>query len=52
MLDPIQRFIQRRRADFVIDTSQSLEHAFEQVKSVVDALKGRKGKALTDRLKE
>jgi len=42
----------RRRADFVVDSSQGLEHAAEQVKSIVQALKGRKGKVLAERLKD
>jgi len=42
----------RRRADFVVDSSQSLEHAAEQVKSIVEALRGREGKVLVDRLKD
>jgi len=42
----------RRRADFVVDTSQSLEHAFEQVESIVQTLKGRDGKVLAERLKD
>lgn len=33
----------RARADFVVDTSQSLDHAFEQVKAIVAALAGRDG---------
>tara|TARA_R110002110_G_scaffold87054_7_gene227105 strand:- start:656 stop:1276 length:621 start_codon:yes stop_codon:yes gene_type:complete len=40
----------RRRADFVIDTDKGLEHAFEAVKTVVAALKGREGKVLANRL--
>ena len=40
----------RRRADFVIDTDKGLEHAFEAVKAVVAALKGREGKVLAARL--
>lgn len=40
----------RRRADFVIDTDKGLEHAFEEVKAVVAALKGREGKVLATRL--
>lgn len=40
----------RRRADFVIDTDKGLEHAFEAVKAVVTALKGREGKVLAARL--
>ncbi len=42
----------RRRADFVVDTSQSLEHAFEQVESIVQTLRGREGKVLAERLKD
>jgi dephospho-CoA kinase len=40
----------RARADFVIDTDKGLDHAFEAVKSVIEALKGREGKVLKSRL--
>ena len=40
----------RRRADFVIDTDKGLEQAFDAVKAVVAALKGREGKVLAARL--
>jgi dephospho-CoA kinase len=40
----------RRRADFVIDTDKGLDHAFEAVKTVVEALKGREGKVIKERL--
>lgn len=40
----------RRRADFVVETDKGLDHAFEQVKSVLAALKGREGKVLKERL--
>ncbi len=42
----------RKRADFVIETDKGLDHAFEQVKAVVAALKGREGKVLKERLGE
>jgi len=34
----------RKRADFVVDTSQGLEHARAQVTRIVETLKGRKSK--------
>jgi dephospho-CoA kinase len=40
----------RRRADFIVETDKGLDHAFEQVKSVLAALKGREGKVLKERL--
>jgi dephospho-CoA kinase len=40
----------RARADFVIETDKGLDHAFEEVKSVVEALKHREGKVLKARL--
>jgi dephospho-CoA kinase len=40
----------RRRADFVIDTDKGLDHAFDAVKAVVAALKGREGKVIKQRL--
>ncbi|MGV8998608.1 MAG: dephospho-CoA kinase [Parvibaculaceae bacterium] len=40
----------RKRADFIIETDQGLEHAFNSVKSVVAALAGREGKVLNTRL--
>jgi dephospho-CoA kinase len=42
----------RKRADFIVETDKGLDHAFEQVKAVVAALKGREGKVLKDRLGE
>ncbi len=33
----------RSKADYVVDTSKGLDHAFEQVTKVVEDLKGRKG---------
>ncbi|HEX7775059.1 MAG TPA: dephospho-CoA kinase [Parvibaculum sp.] len=42
----------RKRADFIVETDKGLDHAFDQVKAVVAALKGREGKALKDRLGE
>lgn len=33
----------RAKADYVVDTSKGLDHAFEQVMKVVQDLKGRKG---------
>lgn len=41
--------IKRAGAHFVIETDKGLEHAFAQVKSIVDALKGRKGEAWSKR---
>lgn len=40
----------RARADFVIETDKGLDHAFEEVKSVVEALKHREGTVLKARL--
>lgn len=40
----------RRRADFVIETDKGLDHAFEAVKAVVEALKHRQGKVIKERL--
>lgn len=40
----------RRRADFVIDTDKGLDHAFEEVKAVVAALRTREGKVIGQRL--
>lgn len=40
----------RARADFVIETDKGLDHAFDAVKSVVEALKNREGKVLKARL--
>jgi dephospho-CoA kinase len=40
----------RRRADFIIDTDKGLDHAFDAVKAVVEALKGREGKVIKERL--
>ena len=34
----------RERADFIVDSSQGLEHAMEDVKRIVAALEGREGK--------
>lgn len=42
----------RKRADFVIDTSVSLEETQQHVAALIDALKGRKGKAYTARLEQ
>jgi len=39
----------RRRADFVIDTGHSLDHAFEQVARITEDLKTWDAKALADR---
>lgn len=33
----------RAKADYVVDTSKGLDHAFEQVEKVVEDLEGRKG---------
>ncbi|MEM6495175.1 MAG: dephospho-CoA kinase, partial [Pseudomonadota bacterium] len=35
----------RRRADFVVDTGQSVEASFAEVDAIIDALKIRKGTA-------
>ncbi|MFZ3033568.1 MAG: dephospho-CoA kinase [Parvibaculum sp.] len=40
----------RARADFVIETDKGLDHAFEAVKAVVEALKDREGTVLEGRL--
>ena len=40
----------RARADFVIETDKGLDHAFEAVKAVVEALKDREGTVLQARL--
>lgn len=40
----------RRRADFIIDTDNGLDHAFAQVKSVIAALRTREGKVIKERL--
>ena len=40
----------RARADFVIETDKGLDHAFEAVKAVVEALKDREGTVLQTRL--
>jgi dephospho-CoA kinase len=37
--------VKRAGADFVVDTSKGLDHAFQQVKSIIAALEGREGKA-------
>jgi dephospho-CoA kinase len=37
--------VKRAGADFVVDSSKGLEHAFQQVKSIIAALQGREGKA-------
>jgi dephospho-CoA kinase len=37
--------VKRAGADFVVDTSQGLDHAFQQVKTIVAVLEGREGKA-------
>lgn len=42
----------RKRADFLVETDKGLDHAFEQVKAIVESLKGREGKALETRLAE
>jgi dephospho-CoA kinase len=40
----------RRRADFIVESDKGLDHAREQVSAIVDALKGREGKVLKERL--
>jgi dephospho-CoA kinase len=40
----------RKRADFIVETDKGLDHAFEEVKKIVAALKGREGKVLKERL--
>ncbi len=42
----------RRRADFVVETDKGLDHAFDEVKKIVEALKTRNGKVLKERLGE
>jgi dephospho-CoA kinase len=37
--------VKRAGADFVIDSSQGLEDAFQQVKAIIAALAGREGQA-------
>lgn len=40
----------RRRADFVVETDKGLDHAFDEVKKIVEVLKTREGKVLKERL--
>ncbi|MEN6541416.1 dephospho-CoA kinase [Parvibaculum sp.] len=40
----------RRRADFIVETDKGLDHAFEEVKKIVETLKTREGKVLKERL--
>jgi len=40
----------RRRADFIVDSDKGLEHARAQVAAIVEALQGREGKVLKERL--
>ena len=40
----------RKHADFIVETDKGLDHAFEEVKKIVAALKGREGKVLKERL--
>jgi dephospho-CoA kinase len=41
----------RARADFVIETDKGLDHARDQVREVIAALKGREGRAWAERRK-
>ncbi|HAC57686.1 dephospho-CoA kinase [Parvibaculum sp.] len=41
----------RKRADFVVESDKGLDHAREQVARIVEALKGREGKVLKERLR-
>ncbi len=41
----------RKRADFVVESDKGLDHAREQVARIVEALKGREGKVLRERLR-
>lgn len=40
----------RQRADFIVESDKGLDHAFAQVKAIVETLKTREGKVLGDRL--
>ncbi|KAB7738490.1 dephospho-CoA kinase [Parvibaculum sedimenti] len=40
----------RRRADFIVETDKGLDHAFEEVRKIVETLKTREGKVLKERL--
>lgn len=40
----------RKRADFIVESDKGLDHAFGQVKAIVETLKTRQGKVLGDRL--
>ncbi|MBX3489743.1 dephospho-CoA kinase [Parvibaculum sp.] len=40
----------RARADFIVDSDKGLDHARAQVAAIVEALKGREGKVLKERL--
>ena len=42
--------VKREKADYIVETDKGLEHAFEQVKRIIDDLKGREGKVLAGRL--
>ena len=41
----------RKRADFVVESDKGLDHARKQVARIVEALKGREGKVLKERLR-
>lgn len=40
----------RKRADFIVETDKGLDHARAQVAAIIEALKGRPGKVLKERL--
>ncbi|MGB6086243.1 dephospho-CoA kinase [Parvibaculum sp.] len=40
----------RRRADFIVESDKGLDHARAQVAAIIEALKGRPGKVLKERL--
>lgn len=41
-----------RRADFVVETDKGLDHAFDEVKKIVETLKTREGQVLKERLRD
>lgn len=40
----------KKRADFIVESDKGLDHAFDQVKTIVETLKTREGKVLAGRL--
>ena len=40
----------RKRADFIVETDKGLDHAFDEVRKIVAALKDREGRVLKERL--